>query len=1121
MSSRNAWLVAALVLGSLLFTVPVRAQISSTATLNGSVKDTTGAAVPGAKVTITNEGTGVSTETASNTDGSFVMAGMPVGSYRVSIAKEGFRTYIEEHIILHPTVVSTVAAVLSVGQVSTEVTVLASVAQVQTATPELSSDVSQQQVSTLPLNGRNYQSLSALMPGVTNTSPDTALNQGGFLTSNVISVNGMGISGTQYFLDGIWNENTGNMTQTTITPNPDTLQEVRVLENSFGVQYSLNGGNVVMLETKSGTSQFHGTAFEYLRNDALDARNFFSPTVPALKQNIFGYNVGGPIYIPGHYNVDKSKSFFFWSEQWTRQNVGSVVLGADPTPAMRMGDFSAKCTTGFSPAGICNDRSSTGAVIDQLKNPVTGQPFPNNMIPTSMLNSNSLAFLNAVTELPNNGTGFLNYINLNPAINKTRDDEIRGDHSFTDKIRLMAEYLDERQTNGNPHDTFISSPYTTNKNPIYTTNQLAQIRLTTTLSSSMVNTTSIAMNNYVVSLAATGIWQLSQIPGFSESLPFKSGAGTNRIPELDFASCWPSIGWTYTLPINHASDLEDTLSDDWSWLRGNHFIQAGGNLVFGTKRQLNFSASNGDWFFSGQFTGDPIADYLLGDAASFTQTTNEPRYYLHYPLFSPYVQDRWKVTPRLTVTAGLRIEFEPAPNLQNDFGSFFDALKYNPAQAPTVNNDGSIKTTSNYNPLNGIIIDGVNGVPRNFTTAHQWYLSPAFGFAYDVFGDGKTAVRGGFQLTTQNAFYEAGGNGAPSGNPPFVESLTLITPPFPSPIGAAASPPPAPTFSGEDVNTYRSPTYMNYNLSVEHQFAHNWLLSLATAGTIGRHLFATYNINQPQSYGSYDFNPIINTGTVFPYTAANNAPYLGYAAISDVEFNDNSYWNALEVHARHPVGHNLFLNFAYTWQHGLGNGTVTGSTGAVGMGQSGPQNIYRPGLTYGTESFNAPQVFSASLIWGLPWYRNAGGLKELALGGWQYSDTTIAQSGFALTPGLSVSNPGLATYPNRVAGSSVTGPKTVAEWFNTSAFVQAPYGYFGNAAPGSIPGPGVIDFDMALYKDFRIHESTGFQFRAEAFNIFNHTNFSGVSQALGSGNFGQVTSALDPRIFEFALRFQF
>ena len=1091
------------------------AQISSTATINGTVRDQSGASVVGANVTITNEATGVTTKTVSNADGSFVTPGLEVGSYKVTVTKEGFKTHVEEHIVLHPTVVTNVTVELALGQVSTEVTVTASAAQVQTSTPENSSDVTEQQVVTLPLNGRNYSSLSALMPGVTNTAPDTPGGQGGFLTSNIMSINGFGISGVQYFLDGIWDENTGNMTQTTIQPNPDTIQEVRVLENAFGVQYSLNGANVVILETKTGTNRFHGVLFDYLRNDALDARNFFSPTVPELKQNIFGYTLGGPVYIPGHYNTDKSKTFFFWSQQWTRQNVGSVELGADPTDAMLQGNFGSLCPAGFTTSGLC---SSTASPNVQLINPATTQPFANNII-TTPLNTNALALMNALRQPVNDASnGFLNFINLTPAINDTLDNEIRVDHNFSEKYRLMAEYLDESQTNANPYNTFLGSPYTTNTNPVYTQNQLAQIRLTAALTPSMVNTTSLAMNNYVVSLSAKGTWLKSQVPGFSTALPYTGGAGSDRLPEVDFAGGWPSIGQTYTLPIQHASDLEDTLSDDWSWLHGNHFIQAGANLVFGTKRQINFSASAGDWFFSGLFTGNPIADYLLGDAASFTQTSNEPRYYLHYPLFSPYVQDRWKVNRKLTVTGGLRIEFEPAPNLQHAFGSFFDSKDYVAADAPIVNTNGTITPTANYNPLNGVIINGINGTPLNFTKAHQWYFSPSVGFAYDVFGDGKTALRGGWQMTTQNAFYEAGGNGAPSGNIPFVESLTLITPPFPNPIGAAATPPSAPSFSGEDVNTYRSPNYQNFSLSLEHQFRNAWLVSIAGVGTVGRHLFSTWNINQALPDAPYQFNPIINTGTVF---SGVYSPYQGYAGISNVEFNDNSSWNALEIHVRHPVGRDVFLNVAYTWQHGLGDASVAGSTGAVGQGQSSPQNIYDPGDSYGTESFNVAQVLSPSIIWGLPWMKESHGIEKLALSGWQFADITDIQSGFALTPGLSVSNPGLQGYPDRISGSSLKGPKTVNEWFNTSAFTQAPYGYFGDAAPGSITGPACIVFDMALYKDFVIKENVKFQLRMEGFNIFNHTNFSGVSTSLGTGNFGQVTSALSPRVFEFALRFQY
>ena len=329
-----------LLLISLLLTGSVAlSQLNTTATINGQVSDSSGAAIPQALITLTNQETGTGTKTQSNSDGSFTVPGLPIGAYTVVVTRQGFETYSVKGIILHPATVATVNAALTAGQVQTQISVQAAAAQVETSTSEVSNQVSHEQVSTLPLNGRNYQSLSALMPGVVNVTPATSLNTGGFITSNVMSVNGMGISGTMYYVDGIWNMNTGNMTQTTITPNPDTIEEVRVLQNNYGAQYSLNGSNVLLLQTRSGTRTFHGAAYEYFRNSDLNARNFFSPTVPPLHQNIFGYNLGGPVYIPRHYNSDRQKTFFFWSEQWVRQDVGVVLTGATPSAAMRTGLF--------------------------------------------------------------------------------------------------------------------------------------------------------------------------------------------------------------------------------------------------------------------------------------------------------------------------------------------------------------------------------------------------------------------------------------------------------------------------------------------------------------------------------------------------------------------------------------------------------------------------------------------------------------------------------------------------------------------------------------------------------------------------------------------------------------
>jgi len=1071
--------------------MPCRGQLVNTGSLGGTVLDPTGAAVPGATVLLAKEDTGVKTTTQSNRDGSFAVTGLQVGTYTVTISKEGFQTSIEKGVAVHPATVSTVNGVLKVGAVSAEVTVSAAREVVQISTPEVSNQISGEQAATLPLNGRNYQSLSALMPGVVNTSPDTALNQGGRTTRNVISVNGLGNSATLYTLDGIWNMNTGNMAQTTVTPNPDTIEEVRVLQNNYEPRYSLMGGSVVLLQTKSGTNAFHGGAFEYLRNTNLAARNFFSPTVPPLHQNIFGYTLGGPVYVPGRHKTAKQKTFFFWSQQWVVQHVGMVLRAAAPTNDMRNGIFTKSIT-----------------------NPSTGQPFPQIspgvfQIPGNMIKSDSLALLKALVPSPNNPAGgFQNFLNLSPQINNQRNDEIKLDHNFNAKTRLTGEYLDERQTSANPNLPALGAgnAFPNQQEIDLTRNQLAQLQLTQTVSSSMTNTVSVSMNNYVLDLDVAGVILRSQVPGFNEVLPF-NGKGSERLPAITFSQGWPSIGVPTSRPLFHASDLEDTLSDDWAWLWGSHYVQAGTQIVFGTKRQDAFAgAANGAWSFTGQFTGDAIADFLIGDAASFSQASTAPRPYIHYKIVSPYVQDRWKASRRFTITAGVRLEYLPIPSAQPGFESTFDPSQYNPAAAPTVNPNGTITPTANFNPLNGLLINGANGVPQNFFNRHQFFWAPSIGFAWDVFGDGKTSLRGGYGLahtrtpTGDDCSYNC------SLNPPLISSLTLNIPSFPNPLGATVRPAGAPTLFAQDPN-YRPAQIQTFSLAVERELAPNWLASVAGAGDLGRHLPQTWNINQPLPSPPFDFNPVINTGTVFNPAFG---PYLGYGAITTSTSNGNLSFAALEVRLRHPVGQNLVLTSAYTWSHTLASLLTT----TVG-------DVYHPYRYYGNSTNNVPQVFNLAWTYDLPWYRNQPGWRSAALGGWRYSGILTAQTGFSLNPGLSISKRGIAFFPDRLPATSVEGPKAAGQWFNKDAFRAPEPGFFGNAATGSIPGPGVVSFDMAFYKDFRIKEHQSLEFRGEFFNIFNHTNFNAVQANFGAGNFGQVTSARDPRLVELALRLKF
>ena len=1069
----------------------VRAQ-SASSTVNGTAQDKSGALIPGAHVAVTNQATGVRQETVTTAEGNFSMPGLQSGTYSVTVTKPGFQTFTEKDIFVGPSVTRSVNAVLGVGEVETTVTVEASAAQVQLTTSQVSNYVGERQVEELPLNGRNYQSLSALMPGVLNTGVGSTQGQGGFNTSNTMSINGMGTGATLYLLDGVWNMNTGNMTQTTITPNPDSIQEVRTLQNNPAQKFALLGASVVMLQTRSGSSQFHGALFEYLRNDAFDARNFFSPGVLPLKQNIFGGTIGGPLFLPRIYPRGRSKTFFFFSEQAVRKHIASTLLGATPSADMRNGLFPNKIT-----------------------DPDTGQPFPQNgagqyMIPASRLNKNSLTLLNALAELPNNpGGGFLNYINANPEILSQNDVQIKVDHNVGNKLRLMGEYFDLRQTDDLPAHTWAGSPFTTNTQSFLTRSKLAQLQATYIMSPTMVNQISLGSNIYVVDLTPNKLVYKDQLQNFQSTLPF-NGFLSNRLPSVSFTGGWSAFGVAQNMPLIHASDLEDTLTDDWSWVKGKHSIDAGFNLVFSTKRQNVFSASNGNWVFTGKFSGDPIADYLLGRAASFNQTSGERRPYIHGAIASPYVQDTWKVNARLTLNYGVRLMYMPLANIQPGYGSLFDPSRYSASKAPVVNRNGTVTPTPGYDPLNGLVFNGVNGIPQNFSNEHRWYLNPTAGFAWDVTGRGATSLRGGFGVTRARVFTGTDCTYSCPNNPPFLQNINLVDPLFPNPLGTGSvTPPAAQSLSGASFDNQATAVY-TYSLTLEQQWK-GWLFSAGGVGNQVRHQGISLNLNQPMPVGGYDFPADINTGT-FPYFYG---PYYGWGSISHSNTVGNASWNGLLLSARHQMGHGLFLSGSYTWAHGLQDGQ--GSS----FGNNGVQNSYNFRSNRGNSTVNVAQIATFSWIYELPFLQHAAGVRRTILGGWKYNGITTIQSGLSLTPGLSVANQGLATRPNVVSGQALTYPKRVDEWFNTAAFARPAYGYFGNAGPGILTGPGVLNFDMGLYKDFRFTERAQLQFRSEFFNVFNHTNFAGVSTAVGAGNFGKVTSARDPRIMEFSLRLRY
>lgn len=1088
--SLRSWWIISFVLWLAIIQPTVRAQISTTGIINGTVADHTGSAIAGARVSLTNSATGAVSETVSNSVGSFSQVGLTAGQYEIAIAHPGFNTFKETGITLESSAVYTVNAVMRLGAESTAVTVSASSAAVQTTTAEISSTVTGEEAEALPLNGRNYQGLGSLMPGVINNSPIGALGTGGFNTTTVLNINGQGQGGSLYLLDGVWNTSSTNHNQTIIMPNADSIAEFKVMQNNYDAKYTIMGAGVVMVQTKSGSDTFHGVLWEFFRNTALDDRNYFSPTVPTERQNIFGWQVGGPVFIPHLYSRNNHKTFFFYNQQIVKLQSQSVLTGLSPTAAMRTGVF----------PGTIRDPDDGNA------------PFFGNTIPVSRIVPSAVAILNAVDPLPNTTiAGASNYVNQNPAVTSQNNFEVKVDHNLNSKLRVSGEVLYERQLAHDPSAGRMGSRFATNWDAYDTRNHMANLQFTEILSPAMTNQVTLATSKFDEDHDFAGIHLLSQVPGYSEHLPFSGGYLQNYIPLITLSGGYTEFGASSCCVVPHTKFLVNSLTDDWSWLKGKHLFSGGMTFLLGTQR-TGFGGSgllNGQFGFSGNFTGNSVADLLLGDATSFSQSNNYYRKYLTYTIATPYIEDHWKVSRRLTISAGLRFLFTPWSNAQQGYTASFDPAHFNPANAPIVAPLGQITATPTYNPGNGIILNGENGIPRNLTSAHQIHWAPVVGFALDVFGNGRSALRGGYGVTYEEQPEDGCAQGCISY--PLTTSLNLINPKFPNPTGGASAPLTAPSVTGTDLKNEQIGRVQSYSLSWQQQIASQWFVMVGGVGNVGSHLpggpiAGNLNINQPGPVPGYDFNPLLNSGA---YSSAYFAPYQGYTNVNYYTSWGKSSFNALLLSVRHPIGNNLYLTLAYTYSHNLSN-------------MNSVQDMHHPDSSYGNATgtaVNTPQVLTWSLIYTEPWLKNSKGWKQALLAGWKLSDMTSIYSGSSLTFGMSVAHNGLASRPN------ATGPLVydhkLQDWFDIKPFAQPDPGFFGNAGVGTVHSPGLVNFNMALYKDFRIHERLVLQFRSEFFNVFNHPNFGSPNTNFGAAQFGQISTVKNPRIGELAMKLRF
>jgi hypothetical protein len=1167
----------------------VSLQAQDTGAITGTVRDNSGAVIQGAEVKVSSTAGGNDRTTTTNSDGDYLAAGLPGGTYDLAISAKGFKTFKADGIVLRVAQKARVDAALSVGNVSTEVVVQGTeLNQVETQSSELAGTVTGKQITQLELNGRNYTQLLALTPGATNQSG--ADEPGTGLATVAYSVNGGRTEYNNWEIDGGNNMDDGSNTTLFTYPSLDAIAEVRVLSSNYGAQYGRNSSGTVEVETKSGTRTFHGDAYEFVRNDAFNARNFFLSNVPAYKKNDYGYTIGGPVYIPGSYNRGRDKTFFFWSQEWRKERIPAVFnipvpscaergLGADcNSPQGNFGDFSELCAIGTDCPVIPSG-------------PSKGSNFPGSLVP---IDPNAVPLL-AMFPLPNAhvpSSGGWSFNDSTTQPTTWRQELFRIDHNINSKLHASVRYIHDSWNSVNPVPLWTNGgSYPTIQTQYGQPSTSLVLHLTANITPTLLNEFVASYSTNHITMQNLGAWQRPS--GYNLGL-FQNGFGGGKLPGVQlsggviFDGLAQDAGYVPNGPVN--SNPSYIYRDNVSKIIGRHNLQFGGYFVASQKNELpQFEPSvNGfityDVGFSGS-TGDPFADLLAGNIASFAQASGQPKYYLRYKIFEPYFQDDWRITSRLTLNLGLRISLYGTVFEKKHQAFNFDPTKYVQG-ATNLLADGTVDQNSNL--TNGLVQCGVGGIPTGCAKGHLFNPAPRIGFAWDPAGNGKTAVRGGYGIFFEHTNGNEAVATALEGSPPLVQNPVqrdigttfdingnIVQSGYALVGGAVGAQFPQSVVSIPQKQIW--PYVQQWHFDIEHELPAHVIAIVSYVGSKGTHLGRRRDLNQiapvPLSQNPYQPGEIFDGGTqvvidpttqlpvtvpvhddcgtgttpsgvaipgynpdqlpsdqtpgtagVNMYVACgNNAdffrPFLGYSDIRRQENAASSIYHALQLSARRSLGA-LQLSASYTYGHSIDDS----SSGADGSFV----NSYDLHMTRASSNFDQRHVFTLSYIYDLPFFKGSG-LMHTVLGGWQWSGLTTVQTGtpFSLTNGgdgiatpgdnAGVANgTGTSGWPDRignpnakVAGSG-SGNGFGPLLFNLGAF-RAPRGLtFGDAGRNLLRNPRQTNFDMALFKRFRITERYSFEFRTEAFNVFNHTEFGYIGGDAGSaaGNSG-ITSFLN------------